>query len=200
MKKGCLVGGIAGLLALIAIVVLWGVGIYNGIIPKNNAVNGQWGNVETAYQKRADLTDQLVATVKGARDFEQETLTQVIEARAKATSVNIDPSNLDPADLAKFQQAQDGLSSALSRLMVVVERYPDLKSNQNFLSLQASLESMADEIRFEQKKFNDTAQEYNNYIQKIPNNLIAGFGGFKEKGYFKAAEGADQAPTIDFSK
>lgn len=200
MKKGCLVGGIAGLLALIAIVVLWGVGIYNGIIPKNNAVNGQWGNVETAYQKRADLTDQLVATVKGARDFEQETLTQVIEARAKATSVNIDPSNLDPADLAKFQQAQDGLSSALSRLMVVVERYPDLKSNQNFLSLQASLESMADEIRFEQKKFNDTAQEYNNYIQKIPNNMIAGFGGFKEKGYFKAAEGADQAPTIDFSK
>lgn len=200
MKKGCLVGGIAGLLALVAIVVLWGVGIYNGIIPKNNAVNGQWGNVETAYQKRADLTDQLVATVKGARDFEQETLTQVIEARAKATSVNIDPSNLDPADLAKFQQAQDGLSSALSRLMVVVERYPDLKSNQNFLSLQASLESMADEIRFEQKKFNDTAQEYNNYIQKIPNNLIAGFGGFKEKGYFKAAEGADQAPTIDFSK
>lgn len=200
MKKGCLVGGIAGLLALIAIVVLWGVGIYNGIIPKNNAVNGQWGNVETAYQKRADLTDQLVATVKGARDFEQETLTQVIEARAKATSVNIDPSNLDPADLAKFQQAQDGLSSALSRLMVVVERYPDLKSNQNFLSLQASLESMADEIRFEQKKFNDTAQEYNNYIQKIPNNMIAGFGGFKEKGYFKAAEGADQAPPIDFSK
>lgn len=200
MKKGCLVGGIAGLLALVAIVVLSGVGIYNGIIPKNNAVNGQWGNVETAYQKRADLTDQLVATVKGARDFEQETLTQVIEARAKATSVNIDPSNLDPADLAKFQQAQDGLSSALSRLMVVVERYPDLKSNQNFLSLQASLESMADEIRFEQKKFNDTAQEYNNYIQKIPNNLIAGFGGFKEKGYFKAAEGADQAPTIDFSK
>lgn len=200
MKKGCLVGGIAGLLALIAIVVLWGVGIYNGIIPKNNAVNGQWGNVETAYQKRADLTDQLVATVKGARDFEQETLTQVIEARAKATSVNIDPSNLDPADLAKFQQAQDGLSSALNRLMVVVERYPDLKSNQNFLSLQTSLESMADEIRFEQKKFNDTAQEYNNYIQKIPNNMIAGFGGFKEKGYFKAAEGADQAPTIDFSK
>lgn len=200
MKKGCLVGGIAGLLALIAIVVLWGVGIYNGIIPKNNAVNGQWGNVETAYQKRADLTDQLVATVKGARDFEQETLTQVIEARAKATSVNIDPSNLDPADLAKFQQAQDGLSSALNRLMVVVERYPDLKSNQNFLSLQASLESMADEIRFEQKKFNDTAQEYNNYIQKIPNNMVAGFGGFKEKGYFKAAEGADQAPTIDFSK
>jgi len=200
MKKGCLVGGIAGLLALIAIVVLWGVGIYNGIIPKNNAVNGQWGNVETAYQKRADLTDQLVATVKGARDFEQETLTQVIEARAKATSVNVDPSNLDPADLAKFQQAQDGLSSALNRLMVVVERYPDLKSNQNFLSLQTSLESMADEIRFEQKKFNDTAQEYNNYIQKIPNNMIAGFGGFKEKGYFKAAEGADQAPAIDFSK
>lgn len=200
MKKGCLVGGIAGLIGLAAVIVLWGVGIYNSIIPKDNAVKGQWANVETAYQKRADLTDQLVATVKGARDFEQETLTQVVEARSKVSSITVDPANLNPDELAKFQQAQEGLTGALNRLMVVVERYPDLKSNQNFLSLQTSLESMADEIRFEQKKFNDTAQEYNNYIQKIPNNMIAGFGGFKEKGYFKAAEGADQAPTIDFSK
>lgn len=200
MKKGCLLGGIAGLVALAAIVILWAVGIYNNIVPKDQAVKAQWGQVETAYQKRADLTDQLVATVKGAKDFEQETLTQVIEARSKATAVNINPENLNPEDIAKFQQAQDGLSSALGRLMVVVERYPDLKSNQNFLALQTSLESMADEIRFEQKKFNDSAQDYNTFIKVIPNNLIAGFGGFQEKGYFKAAEGADKAPTIDFSK
>ncbi|HUH34876.1 MAG TPA: LemA family protein [Moheibacter sp.] len=197
MKKGCLLGGI-GLLALVAIIGFWAVGIYNGIIPKDNAVKSQWGNVETAYQKRADLIPQLVETVKGARDFEQETLTQVIEARAKATSTTIDPTNLTPENIAQFQQAQEGLSGALSRLMVVVERYPDLKTNQNFLALQTSLESIADEIRFEQRKFNESAEGYNNYIQKLPNNMIAGFGGFKEKGYFKAAEGADQAPTIEF--
>jgi LemA protein len=200
MKKGCLLGGIVGLLALVAIVILWGVGIYNGIIPKDNAVKGQWGNVETAYQKRSDLIPQLVETVKGARDFEQETLTQVIEARAKATSTTIDPTNLTPESIAQFQQAQDGLAGALSRLMVVVERYPDLKSNQNFLALQTSLESIADEVRFEQRKFNETAEAYNNYIQRIPNNLIAGFGNFKEKGYFKSAEGAEVAPPVDFSK
>ncbi len=200
MKKGCLIGGILGLLALIIIGVLWGVGIYNGIIPLDNATKGQWGNVETAYQKRADLTDQLVQTVKGARDFEQETLTQVIEARSKATQTTIDPTNLTPENIAQFQEAQEGLTGALNRLMVVVERYPDLKSNQNFLSLQTSLESMADEIRFEQRKFNDVAQTYNNYIQKVPNNMIANFGGFDDKGYFKSSEGADVAPTIDFSK
>lgn len=198
MKKGCLIGGVVGLLALIVIGVLWGVGVYNGIIPLDNAAKGQWGNVETAYQKRADLIPQLVETVKGAKNFEQETLTQVIEARAKATQTTVDPTNLTPESIAQFQQAQDGLSSALSRLMVVVERYPDLKSNQNFLSLQTSLESIADEVRFEQRKFNDTAQEYNNYIQKVPNNMIANFGNFKEKGYFKAAEGADKAPTVNF--
>ena len=199
MKKGSLIGGILGLLALIVIFVLWGVGIYNGIIPKNNAVKAQWGNVETAYQKRFDLTDQLVATVRGARDFEQETLTQVIEARSKATQTTIDPTNLTPENIAQFQQAQDGLGSALNRLMVVVERYPDLKSNQNFLSLQTSLESIADEVRFEQRKFNEAAELYNNFIQKIPNNMIANFGGFDEKGYFKSSEGANVAPTIDFS-
>lgn len=200
MKKGCLLGGIIGILVLIGIVIMWGVGVYNGIIPKDNAVKSQWGNVETAYQKRADLIPQLVETVKGARDFEQSTLTQVIEARSKATSVTIDPSNLTPENIAQFQQAQDGLSSALSRLMVVVERYPDLKTNQNFLALQTSLESIADEVRFEQRKFNESAEDYNNYIQRIPNNMIASFSNFKEKGYFKAAEGAEKAPQVDFSK
>ena len=199
MKKGCLIGGIVGLLALVVIFVLWGVGIYNNIIPKDNAVKAQWGNVETAYQKRADLIPQLVETVKGAKNFEQETLTQVIEARSKATQTTIDPTNLTPENIAQFQQAQEGLSGALNRLMVVVERYPELKSNQNFLALQTSLESIADEVRFEQRKFNETAELYNNYIQKLPNNMIANFGGFDEKGYFKAAEGAEVAPPVDFS-
>lgn len=198
MKKGCLLGGVAGLVALIAIVVLWGVGIYNGIIPKDNAAKSQWGNVETAYQKRSDLTKQLVETVKGARDFEQETLTQVVEARSKATATTIDPTNLTPENIAQFQQAQEGLTGALSRLMVVVERYPDLKSNQNFLALQTSLESIADEVRFEQRKFNETAEVYNNYIQRVPNKMVASFTGFDEKGYFKSAEGAEVAPDFKF--
>src|SRR5690606_27833133 len=190
-------GGI--LVLIIAIVIFWGVGIYNGIIPVDNEAKSQWGNVETAYQKRAQLTGQLVETVKGAKNFEQETLTQVIEARSKATSTTIDPTNLTPETIAQFQQAQEGLSGALNRLMVVVERYPDLKSNQNFLALQTSLESIADEVRFEQRKFNEAAELYNNYIQTVPNNMIANFGGFDEKGYFKAAEGAEVAPSVDFS-
>lgn len=199
MKKGCFGVGIIGLLALVAIIAFWGIGIYNKIIPLDNAVKGQWGNVETAYQKRADLTDQLVNTVKGARDFEQETLTQVIEARSKVSQMNIDAGDLTEENIARIQQAQSGLSGALSRLMVVVERYPDLKANQNFLALQSSLENMADEIRFEQRKFNDTAKDYNDYVRKIPNNMIANIGGFKEKGFFKADEGANQAPSVDFS-
>lgn len=200
MKKGCLVGGIIGgvILVLALIVVFWGMGIYNGVIPKDNAVKSQWGNVETAYQKRADLVPQLVGTVKGAANFEQETLTQVIEARSKATQTTIDPTNLTPENVAQFQQAQDGLSSALSRLMVVVEKYPELKANQNFLNLQTSLESIADEVRFEQRKFNDVAKGYNDYVLTAPNNIVAGMFGFKEKGYFKSAEGADKAPTVNF--
>lgn len=196
--KGCLTGGVIGLLVLIGILIMWGVGIHNDIIPKEQAVEGQWGNVETAYQKRADLTEQLVNTVKGARDFEQETLVQVIEARAKATEVNIDPTNLSAENIAQFQQAQEGLTGALNRLMVVVERYPELKANENFLSLQSSLEGMADEIRFEQRKYNDAAQVYNTYIKKIPNNLIANFGNFTSKGYFQASEGAATAPPVEF--
>ncbi len=200
MKKGCLIGGIIGgaILVIALIVIFWGVGIYNGIIPKDNAVKSQWGNVETAYQKRADLIPQLVETVKGAKNFEQETLTQVIEARSKATQTTIDPTNLTPENIAQFQQAQDGLSGALSRLMVVVERYPELKANQNFLNLQTTLESIADEVRFEQRKFNDAAKTYNDYVLKVPNNIIANFSGFTEKGYFKAAAGSENAPTVNF--
>ncbi|MFV0305088.1 MAG: LemA family protein [Moheibacter sp.] len=198
MKKGCLLGGGLALLALVVVMVIWGVGIHNNIIPKDNAAKQQWGNVETAYQKRSDLIPQLVNTVKGAKDFEQETLTQVIEARAKATQTTIDPTNLTPENIAQFQQAQDGLAGALSKLMVVIERYPDLKANQNFLSLQTSLESIAEEVRFEQVKFNDAARVYNDYILTIPNRFIANFGGFTEKGYFQAQKGAEVAPEVNF--
>jgi LemA protein len=196
MKKGCLVGG--GLLAILVVLGIWIMGIYNGVIPKDNAVKGQWGNVETAYQKRVDLVPNLVNTVKGAANFEQETLTQVMEARAKATQTTIDPTNLTPEKVAEFQQAQDGLSNALSRLMVVVERYPELKANQNFLSLQAELSSIESEVQFERKKFNTVTEDYNNYVRKAPNNLVVGLFGFNEKGYFKAAAGAENAPTVNF--
>lgn len=196
MKKGCLVGGV--LLAIVAVLGFWLMGIYNGVIPKDNAVKSQWGNVESAYQKRADLVPNLVNTVKGAANFEQETLTQVMEARAKATQTTVDPTNLTPEKVAEFQQAQDGLSNALSRLMVVVERYPELKANQNFLNLQAELSSIESEVQFERKKFNTVTEDYNNYVRKTPNNMVVGLFGFQEKGYFEAAAGAENAPTVSF--
>lgn len=196
MKKGCLVGGV--LLAIVAVLGFWLMGIYNGVIPKDNAVKSQWGNVESAYQKRADLVPNLVNTVKGAANFEQETLTQVMEARAKATQTTVDPTNLTPEKVAEFQQAQDGLSNALSRLMVVVERYPELKANQNFLNLQAELSSIESEVQFERKKFNTVTEDYNNYVRKAPNNMVVGLFGFQEKGYFEAAAGAENAPTVSF--
>lgn len=196
MKKGCLVGGV--LLAIVAVLGFWLMGIYNGVIPKDNAVKSQWGNVESAYQKRADLVPNLVNTVKGAANFEQETLTQVMEARSKATQTTVDPTNLTPEKVAEFQQAQDGLSNALSRLMMVVERYPELKANQNFLNLQAELSSIESEVQFERKKFNTVTEDYNNYVRKAPNNMVVGLFGFQEKGYFEAAAGAENAPTVSF--
>lgn len=199
MKRGCLLGGIIGLVALIAIVVFWIIGAQKKMVTMDEAVQSQWSNVESAYQKRADLVPNLVNTVKGAANFEQETLTQVIEARAKATSTTIDPSNLTPESIAQFQQAQDGLSGALSRLMVVIERYPELKANQNFLNLQAELSSIESEVLFERKKFNDRAQQYNTYIRQIPNTIAASIFGFEKKGYFEATAGAENAPNVDFS-
>lgn len=187
------------MVALVAILALWIIGAQKKMVTLDEAVQSQWSNVESAYQKRADLVPNLVNTVKGAADFEQETLTQVIEARAKATSTTIDPSNLTPESIAQFQQAQDGLSGALSRLMVVIERYPELKANQNFLNLQAELSSIESEVLFERKKFNDKAQQYNTYIRQIPNTIAASIFGFEKKGYFEAAEGAENAPTVDFS-
>ncbi|MEZ5071875.1 MAG: LemA family protein [Bacteroidales bacterium] len=183
---------------ILLLAVLWGVRTYNSFIPLEEGVTGQWANVENVYQRRADLIPNLVSTVKGYADFEQETLTAVIEARAKATSVTIDPSNLDPQAIENFQQAQDGLSSALSRLLVTIERYPDLKANQNFLELQSQLEGTENRIAVERRKFNEVTQSFNTKIRRFPANLIASMGGFEKKGYFEAAAGSETAPVVEF--
>ena len=172
---------------------------YNKMVQKDEECSKAWANVENAYQRRLDLIPNLVKTVQGAADYEKGTLTEVIEARAKATSVQVDPNNLTEESIAKFQAAQDQLSSALSRLMVVVERYPELKANQNFLELQAQLEGTENRIAVERGKFNETVNDYNSYIRKFPNNIIAGMFNFDKKGYFKATEGADKAPDVEFN-
>jgi LemA protein len=183
---------------IVLIAILWGVKKYNTFIGLEETVTGQWANVENVYQRRADLIPNLVATVRGYADFEQETLTQVIEARASASSVTVDPSNITPEALASFQQAQDGLSSALSRLLVTVERYPDLKANQNFLALQDQLESTENRIAVERRKFNETARTFNTGIRRFPASIIAGIGGFEKQGYFEAVQGSDVAPVVEF--
>jgi LemA protein len=171
---------------------------YNSMVSKDEAVSSQWANVETAYQRRADLIPNLVSTVKGYADFEQETLTQVVEARAKATGMNVDASKLDAATIEKFQANQAQLSGALSRLMVVVEKYPDLKANQNFLELQSQLEGTENRISVERRRFNEMVQDYNTYIRKFPNNFISGWFGFEQRGYFNSDEGSEKAPKVEF--
>ena len=190
------------ILIIVGIVLVLGamfVKPYNTMVQKDEEASKAWANVENAYQRRMDLIPNLVKTVQGAADYEKGTLTDVIEARAKATSVQIDPNNLTEEAIAKFQAAQDQLSSALSRLMVVVERYPELKANQNFLELQAQLEGTENRIAVERGKFNETVNDYNSYIRKFPNNIVAGLFNFDKKGYFKATEGADKAPDVEFN-
>ncbi|WP_276368421.1 LemA family protein [Chryseolinea sp. H1M3-3] len=182
----------------IVILVLWIFGSYNGLVNKEEAVKSQWGTVESQYQRRMDLIPNLVNTVKGYAEFEQETLTKVIEARSNATSVKIDPTNLTPDKLAQFQQAQEGVTSALSRLLVVVEKYPDLKANQNFLDLQSQLEGTENRIAVERKRFNDVVNTYNSAVRTFPGVIVAKISGFEPKGYFEAAQGAEQAPTVEF--
>ncbi|MBN7814464.1 LemA family protein [Algoriphagus pacificus] len=174
------------------------VGTYNQFVQTEEQINGQWAEVQTQYQRRADLIPNLVNTVKGYAEFEQETLTGVVEARAKATSVNVDAGNLTPEKLAEFQQAQDQLSGALSRLLVTVERYPDLKANQNFLELQAQLEGTENRIAVARRNFNESVQAYNANLRTFPNNIFAGWYGFEAKGYFEASAGAENAPTVQF--
>lgn len=171
---------------------------YNKMVEMDEQVTSQWAQVENVYQRRADLIPNLVNTVKGYAAHEQETLEGVIEARSKATSVNIDADKLTPQTIQQFTQAQDGLSSALSRLMVVVERYPDLKANQNFLDLQAQLEGTENRIAVERKKFNEVTQTYNAYIRKFPQVIYSGWFGFDKKTYFEAQQGAETAPEVQF--
>lgn len=183
---------------LVLIGVLTGMSTYNNLVSKEETVNQSWANVQNVYQRRSDLIPNLVATVKGVANFEKSTLTAVIEARANASKVNINPKNLDEASLQKFQAAQDGLSSALSRLMVVVERYPELKATQNFAELQAQLEGTENRITVERRNFNEAAQAYNTYLRRFPNSIFAGMFGFQKKAYFAAQKGSENAPKVEF--
>jgi len=176
----------------------WGVGFNNTAIKLKETSTKTWANVESAYQRRNDLIDNLVKTVQGAADFERGTLTDVIEARAKATSVSIDPTNITPEQLAKFNEVQGGLSGALKSLLVTVERYPELKANQNFLELQSQLEGTENRINVARDRFNATVEPYNNHVKTFPNSLLAGFLNFDELVYFKSEAGAEQAPEVEF--
>ncbi len=184
---------------LVALIIYSSVkGTYNKMVLLRENVTKQWSNVENVYQRRLDLIPNLVSTVKGYADFEKETLTQVIEARSRATSTTIDPNNLTAENLQQFQAMQGALSSALSRLLVVVERYPELKANQNFLELQAQLEGAENRISVERRKFNETAQAYNSYIKMFPKNIYASIFNFEEKAYFTAEAEASEAPVVEF--
>lgn len=189
---------IIAVIGIVLILVLWGSSRYNSLVTKEEGVTAAWSQVENVYQRRADLIPNLVSTVKGYADFEKSTLTAVIEARSKATSVTIDPTKLNESNIQQFQQAQDGLSSALSRLMVVVEKYPDLKANQNFMDLQAQLEGTENRIATERRNFNQAAQDYNTQIRRFPSNIFAGLFGFDKKAYFQAETGAEKAPEVQF--
>jgi len=197
MKKGWIVLIVVAVLLLIVYSSIKGT--YNTMVQRDESINTAWAQVENQYQRRADLIPNLVNTVKGYADFEQETLTGVIEARAKATSVNVDPSNLSPEAIANFEQAQQGLSSALSRLLVTVERYPDLKASQQFQQLQVQLEGTENRISVERRNFNDVVQGYNTYIRSFPKNLYANMFGFETKGYFQATSGSEKAPEVNFN-
>ena len=196
MKKTWIVLAVIAALLLVAYSSIKG--SYNNMVIMQEGVTAQWSQVENVYQRRSDLIPNLVSTVKGYADFEKSTLTAVIEARAKATSVNINPEKLDAQSLQNFQQAQSGLSSALGRLMVVVEKYPDLKANEQFMNLQAQLEGTENRIAVERMKFNQTAQGYNTFIRTFPKNLWANMFGFEKKAYFEAEQGANKAPKVAF--
>lgn len=185
-------------LGVIAVIAFWLMSFYNGTVSLNEDVAKQWSNVENAYQLRADKTKNLVEIVKGAADFEKETLTQVIEARAKATSVNIAPGDLSPEKIKEFQAAQDQFSGALSRLMVTVERYPELKAVKGFQDFQVQYEGMENRIGVERGRYNDVARNFNTRVKSFPGNMIAGMFGFEQKGYFEAQEGTENAPDISF--
>lgn len=196
MKKSLVVIIVIAVVALLLFV--WGNSRYNSMVTADEGVSTEWAKVESQYQRRTDLIPNLVSTVKGYAAHEEGTLTAVIEARAKATSITIDPSNLTEESLQKFQGAQDQISSALSRLMMVREQYPDLKANQQFLELQAQLEGTENRIAVARDRFNEAAKGYNVQIRKFPNNIVASLFGFGTKPYFKSQGGAETAPKVEF--
>jgi LemA protein len=187
---------------IVAVVIIgiysWVKGINNTAVTLSQTVEQSWGDVQTAYQRRNDLIGNLVNTVKGAADFEKSTLTAVIEARAKATAVTVDPTNITPEQLTAFNSAQSGVSSSLSRLLVSVEKYPDLKANANFLKLQDELASTENQILTARTRFNEAVKPYNTHIKTFPNSLFAGMFGFKEKAYFQAVTGAEKPVEVKF--
>ena len=183
---------------ILVVLVGWIVGAYNGLVTLDEETNDKWAKVESAYQRRGDLIPNLVNTVKGYADFEKETLTGVIEARSKATGITVDANNLTPEAIANFQAALGQLSGALSRLLVTVERYPDLKANQNFLGLQSQLEGTENRIKIERDRFNTSIKNFNSTIRKFPKTIIASSFGFEKKGYFEADQGTENAPEVSF--
>lgn len=200
-NKGLMIGcGVGAVLVVIIIgFVLWGVSIYNSLITLEEGVNQSWAQVESQYQRRADLVPNLVNTVKGVAEFERETFTAVTEARARVNQINVTPEMLEnPNAFQQFQSAQGELGNALSRLLVTVENYPQLKANENFLQLQAQLEGTENRIAVERMKFNQAVQGYNTRIRRFPANFIAGITGFNQKQYFQASEGADEVPRVEF--
>ena len=196
MKRGYVV--LIVIEAVVLVLFFWVKGMYNSMVRMDEGVSSAWAQVENVYQRRADLVPNLVATVKGYAEHESSTLEAVVNARAKATQMTVDPSGLSEAEIARFTEAQDELGAAIGRLLVSVERYPDLKANQNFRDLQAQLEGTENRITVERQKFNEAARSYNVTIRKFPNNIFAGMFGFEKKGYFEASEGAEQAPVVSF--
>ena len=185
-------------IAVVIVIVGWFFFAYNSLVSKDEAVTAEWQNVETTYQRRADLIPNLVNTVKGYAQHESETLQEVVDARAKATSINIDPSKVTPEEFAKYQEAQNGVSGALGKLLAVAEAYPDLKASQNFIELQAQLEGTENRIAVARKNYNEKTKEFNAAIRRIPNNIIASVAGLSARSYFEATEGAEKAVEVNF--
>ena len=183
---------------IVVIIIFWGIGGYNGMVSLDEGVQNKWADVETQYQRRADLIPNLLNTVKGYAAHESQTLENVVKARSEASSVKVDPQNITPEKLAEYQKAQSGVSSALGRLMVIVEKYPDLKANQNFLELQSQLEGTENRINTARRDFNEAAKGFNTEIRRFPKNILAGMFGFEKKAYFEAEKGAEKAPEVQF--
>lgn len=195
MKKN---KGLIITIVVIALVALWGISSYNGLVSMDENVSNSWANVETQYQRRSDLIPNLVNTVKGYAKHESQTLEAVMAARSQATQVKIDPSNCTPQQLAAYQKAQGDVTTALGKLLAITENYPDLKANKNFLELQSQLEGTENRINVARKDFNDSAKEYNTSLRRFPRNIIASMFGFEKRNYFEAEAGAEKAPKVEF--